>query len=230
MGVAVLELRKMHQAQVIAGSSLRVRPSTMSLHLHAELDVLPPSARETNRAPENEDAVGAGPIDRLVIHQHLPEVCWCKPAIRCSSVDLPQPDGPTMQRNSPGLTLRLMLSRAPPVGSRHSSCSSGKCRLSETLGVASDIDCARIGSNTGHGARLPAVGPRAASVLSWNKHRLSALRVSCHWIAFFSFFRQNLVQQRQVVEVRKVRHLLARETRRQRPNSPKSATNCATGS
>ena len=41
-----------------------------------------------------------------------PEVAGCKPAIKWSRVDLPQPEGPTMQRNSPGLTFRLMSSKA----------------------------------------------------------------------------------------------------------------------
>ena len=34
----------------------------------------------------------------------VPEVGRSSPAARCSSVDLPEPDGPTMAASSPGMT------------------------------------------------------------------------------------------------------------------------------
>ena len=53
-----------------------------------------------------------GPSIGLLSISTVPEVGCCRPAIKCSSVDLPHPEGPTMQRNSPGFTFRLMLSSA----------------------------------------------------------------------------------------------------------------------
>lgn len=37
-----------------------------------------------------------------------PEVIECNPAIACSNVDFPHPDGPSRTRNSPESTLTLM--------------------------------------------------------------------------------------------------------------------------
>ena len=44
----------------------------------------------------------------------VPEVCWSRPARMRSSVDFPQPLGPTMQRNSPGATLQIDMVDARP--------------------------------------------------------------------------------------------------------------------
>jgi hypothetical protein len=41
-----------------------------------------------------------------------PVVGWSSPPIRLSKVDLPEPDGPMMETNSPGATWRLMSSSA----------------------------------------------------------------------------------------------------------------------
>ena len=38
----------------------------------------------------------------------VPLCAWLKPAINLSSVDLPQPEGPSNAKNSPGSTVRLM--------------------------------------------------------------------------------------------------------------------------
>src|SRR6266480_1638979 len=53
-----------------------------------------------------------GPSIRLSSTRTCPAVGCCSPAITCNRVDFPQPEGPTMQRNSPGFTLRSIPSSA----------------------------------------------------------------------------------------------------------------------
>src|SRR5215472_2470066 len=53
-----------------------------------------------------------GPSTILSSTLTLPEVGRCNPVMMCSNVDLPQPEGPTMQRNSPVRTFRSIPSRA----------------------------------------------------------------------------------------------------------------------
>jgi hypothetical protein len=38
----------------------------------------------------------------------VPACCWLKPAMRRSSVDLPDPEGPRSAKNSPGATPSVM--------------------------------------------------------------------------------------------------------------------------
>ncbi len=113
MDIAVPELRKMDEAQIILHLLFALGFRDV-LHLHAELDV------SSNRQPGKQGRVPErSGCDRSRVHslaRHPPEPCprsgGCRPAIKCSNVDLPQPEGPTMQRNSPGFTSRLMLSSA----------------------------------------------------------------------------------------------------------------------
>ena len=51
-------------------------------------------------------------LNRLVLIRHLEALGLSKPAMMLSSVDLPQPEGPRRQRNSPGRTARLISERA----------------------------------------------------------------------------------------------------------------------
>ena len=109
MDVALLEFREMHQLQIVVGLLFVAPASRNALHLHAEFDVL------SNGQPGEEamilkdhDAVRARALHGMPSTRIWPEVCDCRPAIRCSRVDFPHPDGPTMQTNSPGRTCRLM--------------------------------------------------------------------------------------------------------------------------
>src|SRR5215472_4499235 len=56
--------------------------------------------------------LGEGPSTILSSTRTLPEVGRCKPVMMCNSVDLPQPEGPTMQRNSPARTFNSIPSSA----------------------------------------------------------------------------------------------------------------------
>ncbi len=112
MNVAVLELAQVNQAQIVLGlfSALGLGNA---LHLHAELDVL--SHREPGEQAmflKDQNAIGARTLNRVAIDQNLSRSLGVQASDQCSSVDLPQPDGPTMQKNSPGVTCRLMLSSA----------------------------------------------------------------------------------------------------------------------
>src|ERR1700680_2207537 len=78
MGVAVLELGEMHQAQVVLGSLLALSLGN-SFHLHAELDVLPyRKPRKKAEFLEDENPVSAGTLHDFVIHQHVSRRCSLK--------------------------------------------------------------------------------------------------------------------------------------------------------
>src|SRR3990170_925500 len=75
--------------------------------------------------------------------QMVPEVGRSSPAIKLSTVDLPHPDGPTMQRNSPSFTARLMFSKAtrvPPGDGKERETFSKMSLLSRSQGVSDTLD------------------------------------------------------------------------------------------
>src|SRR5260370_35732006 len=71
MGITVPKLREMHEAQIVTGLVFPLRPAD-ALHLHSELDVLADGEPgEKAQFLENQDAVGARPLDRLAVNQYL---------------------------------------------------------------------------------------------------------------------------------------------------------------
>ncbi|AIT27744.1 hypothetical protein D558_3098 [Bordetella holmesii 44057] len=52
---------------------------------------------------------GGVPLMSLPSMSNWPWLCWLKPAISRSSVDLPEPEGPSRAKNYPGSMLMLML-------------------------------------------------------------------------------------------------------------------------
>src|SRR5260370_4527590 len=71
MGITVHKPREMHQAQIVTCLRLPLRPAN-ALHLHSELDVLADGEPgEKAQFLENQDAVGARPLDRLAVNQYL---------------------------------------------------------------------------------------------------------------------------------------------------------------
>src|SRR5271165_6226878 len=96
-----------------------------------------------------------GPCTGLPSISTVPDVGCCSPAIKCKRVDLPQPEGPTMQRNSPALTYRLIrssASRGDPL-----VLYSNVMSLSATLGVRASTAVCKFWvvdtSEVGHAAR-----------------------------------------------------------------------------
>ena len=51
---------------------------------------------------------GTTPVTSLPPTSSSPAWCRAKPAMRRSSVDLPEPEGPRMAKNSPGSTVSVM--------------------------------------------------------------------------------------------------------------------------
>ena len=48
---------------------------------------------------------GGTPVTSRPPISSRPDWCWLKPAMRRSSVDLPEPEGPSSAKNSPGSTV-----------------------------------------------------------------------------------------------------------------------------
>src|SRR5260370_12826727 len=76
MGITVPKLREMHEAQIVTGLRFPLRLAD-ALHLHSELDVLA-DGEPGKKAQflENQDAIGARPLDRLAVNQYLTRR-WC---------------------------------------------------------------------------------------------------------------------------------------------------------
>ena len=112
--VAVGEAGEADELEHLAGAArARLRRPT-ALDLEAELDVgLRGAPGEQRVLLEDDAAVEARAGDRLAVEQDLAR--WparSSPAIRSSSVDLPQPLGPTSTRNSPARTSKVTPSMA----------------------------------------------------------------------------------------------------------------------
>src|SRR3990172_3939333 len=128
--------------------------------------------------------------------QMVPEVGRSSPAIKLSTVDLPHPDGPTMQRNSPSFTARLMFSKAirvPPGDGKERETFSKMSLLSLSHGVSDTLGI------TGTLTKLTIV---LANVLA-NR--------------FSSFFIQHLVQDGEIIDAGKIGALPAQKSRFKRP-------------
>ena len=57
---------------------------------------------------------GGVPVMSRPSISNSPRWCWLKPAISRSSVDLPEPEGPSSAKNSPG-SMRSVMSRNTSV-------------------------------------------------------------------------------------------------------------------
>src|SRR5579864_8941506 len=87
-----------------------------------------------------------GSLTGLLSISTWPEVGEYNPAIKWMSVDLPQPDGPTMHKNSPDWTLRSILSKASK-------------RFPPLLLYVRDIFCsATLGAETSTGRKRTTLG------------------------------------------------------------------------
>lgn len=69
------------------------------------------SANSWNTTPRSRP----GPFTAWPSTYTVPPLAWSSPALRLSRVDLPQPDGPMMQTNSPSLTENETLSNTRSV-------------------------------------------------------------------------------------------------------------------
>ena len=86
-----------------------------ALEVERQLDVAPGGAPRQQRVVlEDQGPVGAGAGDLLAVGDHLAADRASSPARARSSVDLPQPEGPSTTRISPGATSR---SRCSTTGS-----------------------------------------------------------------------------------------------------------------
>ena len=107
----VVDLQQLRRPRAIAFVALRLRHAA---HLHAEGDVLArPScsgrARRTGTPWRCRASTGCRSLIVARRRSRIsPAVIVSSPAIMLSSVDLPQPDGPTRTRNSPFSSSRSM--------------------------------------------------------------------------------------------------------------------------
>ena len=90
-----------------------------ALHFQPERDIAERGAprEQLGEILEHHAAVHAVAGDRLAADADFAEAGARNPAIMLSKVDLPQPDGPTMQRNSEASILKLT-SLTPAPGRR----------------------------------------------------------------------------------------------------------------
>src|ERR1700726_3213366 len=76
MGVTILKLPEMHEAQIVTGLLFPLRLAD-PLHLHSELDVLADGdPGKEAQVLENQDAVRARTLDRLAVHKYLTRSLW----------------------------------------------------------------------------------------------------------------------------------------------------------
>src|SRR3981189_1335832 len=75
----------------------------------------------------------------------MPAVGSSRPAMICSTVDLPQPDGPTSETNSPSLTSKLTSRRADPASLAPEPPSARRRLPAVVLGDALQRDGGHVG-------------------------------------------------------------------------------------